>query len=162
MVVFADHEVLDHAVLVDAAKEGVIFSFGVVARLGVVDAADGVAGTVEGAVEAIGYLCYLCVAVLADGGELHRRFGRAPKVDVVLQNKILACAFVVGVTVFCHGVKVIGGVDAVGVSLCAFACETPCCCCALGLCRGCDRCYASDDKSKNFFHIRCLFCLCFV
>ena len=134
VVVFTDNKILHHTILVDAAKEAVIFSFGVIIRLGVINAADGMPCAIKNAVKAIGNGCYLCVAILTNGGQLLRCFGRATKVDVVLQNKILASALVVSITAFGHGVQVIGSKNAIGVSLCAFARKTPGvrCGCALG------------------------------
>ena len=155
MVVFTDNKVFHHTVLVDTAKEAVKFSFGVVIHLDVINAADGMSCTIKSAVKAIGNGCYLCVAILANGGQLHRCFGRATKVDIVLQYKILASALVVSITVFGHGVQVVGCMNAIGVGLCTFARKAPSvrCGCALGLSRGSQCCYASNNKCKNLFHI---------
>ena len=67
MVVLAEDDVLHHAVLVYTSEQGVILTFGIIAVLGVIDAADGVSVAVKRSVKAIGYLCNLGVAVLAYG-----------------------------------------------------------------------------------------------
>lgn len=63
MVVLVEDDVSNDTVLVDTTKQGVVLAGCIVAAFGVVDAADGMAVAVESAVEAVGYLGNLGVAV---------------------------------------------------------------------------------------------------
>ena len=125
MVVLAEDDVFHHAVLVNASEQGVILTFGIIAVLGVIDAADGVSVAVKGSVKAIGYLCNLGVAVLADGRQLRRVGFRAAEVDVVSHLKVLARSLVVCVAVVCHCSEVGCSADDVRVCLCTGAVKTP-------------------------------------
>ena len=159
VVVLAENDVLHHTVLVDASEQGVILTFSIIAVLGVIYAADGVAVAVKRSVKAIGYLCNLGVAVLAYGRQLYGTFGSASEVDVVGHLEILARSLVLGIAVLCHCLEVGCCAYEIWVGCCASAGKSPCFayCRAVALCHGCHRCYACEDKSKDFLHIIVLF-----
>ena len=125
MVVLAEDDVLHHAVLVDTSEQGVILTFGIIAALGVINAADGVSVAVKRSVKAIGYLGNLGVAVLTDGRQLRRARFRTAEVDVVSHLKVLARSLVVCVAVVCHCSEVGCCADDVRVCLRAGAVKTP-------------------------------------
>ena len=155
MVVLVEDDVSNDTVLVDTTKQGVVLAGGIVAALGVVDASDGMVVAVESAIEAIGYLGNLGVAVLAYCGQLNGIFCRTAEVDVVSHLEVLASSFVVGVAILSHCFEIGCCADDVGVALCTRTFKSPAVryCRAIALCHNCHRCYASEDECKDFFHI---------
>ena len=155
VIVLVEDDVLNDTVLVDTTKQGVVLACCIVAALGVVDAADGMAVAVESAVETIGYLGNLGVAVLAYGRQLNGVVCRTTEVDVVSHLEVLAGSFVVGIAVLGHCCEIGRCADDVRVALCTRTFKSPAVryCRVIALCHNCHRCYASEDECKDFLHI---------